>query len=416
MDERRRIARLHRRVGLGLLGGELDAAVGRGVAAEVARLADPAAAGVAPAADPFDGLDLSFEQGAVRQKNRSAVEAWMTAMAQSGWPVADRFTWFWHGLLVSSIGKVKAPDAMANQIRLFRRATNFGELIADLSIDPAMLTYLDGKDSVKGSPNENYGRELLELFTLGVGHFTEADVVATATALTGWVVAVRAGGNAVLRPKLHDSTPQTLLGRTGVNDVAGVVAAVLAHPECAAFVARRYLVATVGPAVDEPTVNTLAASFRASGYSLAVLTKGALDLIASGVDGGPVILGPVPWLVLAERATGARLSAQARLLGLEAAGQVPFAPPNVGGWAEGGAWFASAVMVGRLNLALAVAKATPPSSPAMQAVMLGDWGALSVALGLPDDLGPTTTAGLGQVRDSFSRLALALVSPEFVEA
>ena len=417
MDDRTRIARLHRRFGFGLHAQDMDAAFGRGLATEADRLLHPDAHGLPAATDPFAGLDLAPVAAGVRKAGALAGNAWLSRMVASERSLQERMAWFWHGLLVSNLAKVKAADAMANQIRLFwsKGMGDLPSLIRAITVDPAMLVYLDGKDSTGTTPNENYSRELLELFALGVGHYTEADVQAGAKALTGWKVNVRTGGSAAFVGRAHDDARQAYLGSTGVHDVDTVIEAVVAQPSCAPYIAGKFGRAVLGPKLSADAVAHLSDAFMTSGLKISSLVSAAVDLHLADVDGGPIVIGPVPWLVMAERATGARLNSGVRLTGLRAAGQVPFLPPNVAGWPGGQAWYGSATMVGRLNLALAVAAATPPGSAALVAAKSGDWAQLSRSLGLGSTFGTATLAGFADVTDAFSRLALALVSPEFVE-
>jgi uncharacterized protein (DUF1800 family) len=414
MDERARIARLHRRFGFGLLAGELEAAIGRGFDAEIERLTAP----TAPLPDPFEGKDLTYETGGNRDKQRTVVDVWLDRMVSSERSMDERIAWFWHGVLVSGIAKVKDAESMATQIKLLWRLGlgSLAELYKAITVDNAMLYYLDGRDSVKGKPNENYGRELMELFALGVGNFTEADVKAAATALTGWTSKRNIGEPAKMVTAKHDDSSQTLLGVPGVHDVDTVIAAVMQQPACAVFIAGKLGRATLGPSLDAAVITTLADGFRAGGFDIRALVLALVDLHRADVDGGPIVLGPTPWLVMAQRATGAQLKPEMRLNGLRAAGQVPFDPPNVAGWPGGQNWYSSATMVGRLNLATTMATATPPTSPALAAAKAGDWPTLSRALGLPTDFSAQSVSGLAVAKDAFTRLALALVTPEFVEA
>jgi uncharacterized protein (DUF1800 family) len=414
MDERARIARLHRRFGFGLQAGELDAAISRGLDAEIERLTAPP---TAPLPDPFEGKDLSFEVGANGNKQRTVVDVWLDRMVTGERSMDERIAWFWHGVLVSGIAKVKDAESMANQIKLLWKLGlgSLAELYKAITVDNAMLHYLDGTDSVKQKPNENYGRELMELFALGVGNFTEADVKAAAIALTGWA-GKRNGEPAKLSIPKHDDTPQTLLGVPGVHDVDTVVAAVIQQPACAMFIAGKLGRATLGPGLDAAALTKLADGFRATGFDVRALVLALIDLHRADVHGGPIVLGPTPWLVMAQRATGAQLKPDFRINALQATGQMPFDPPNVAGWPGGQAWYSSSTMVGRLNMAGVIAAATPPTSPALAAAKAGDWPTLSRVLGLPTDFSPQSVSGLAVAKDGFLRLALALVTPEFVEA
>ena len=428
-DPRSIIVRLHRRLGLGTTGAGIDAAVARGVPAEVARLVDPAGAGLPAPPDAWDGIDLSFVKGKVAATTALMVDGWLERMRTTEWPVAERLAWFWHGHFVSAIAKVRNPQYLADQIRLFQAAGTgpFAALVRAVTIDPAMLVYLDLRDSTAKEPNENYGREMLELFTLGrTAGYTEADVQAAARALTGWTVP---GGRWRVGPakfvaRRHDDSSQTLVGLGGVHDLDTTVAAVTGHPACAAWIAGRLAHAVIGPDVDDAVVAGLGERFRAGGLVVSSLVEDLAAQLAAGVDGGPVVIAPVPWLVMAEKACGVAVPGKERVALLRTAGQLPLDPPTVGGWPSGAAWFASSTVVARFNLASAVAGtavdaadgASPDAASVVLAARSGEHDVLAHALGLAGPFGPGTTAQLSAVADPASRIVLALTSPEFVLA
>ena len=246
MDERAAVAWLHRRIGLGLSPAELEAARARGVEAELDRLvqaSDPV--------DPWAGIEVPTDPQTGRAERVRVITAWLDHLSTTSTPMVDRLTWMLHGWLVSSMDKVRSPAQMVGQLRLFRAqgAGPFPALLRAVATDPAMLWYLDGTDSSAGAPNENFSRELLELFSLGVGSYDEADVQAGARALTGWS-AGRADTEATFRPRRHDDTPQQYLGRSGVHDVDGVIAAATAQPDHPGFVARRVAREVLGTTDD----------------------------------------------------------------------------------------------------------------------------------------------------------------------
>jgi uncharacterized protein (DUF1800 family) len=416
MNDRAIVARLHRRLGFGLRGGELERVTANGVAAERTTLISAVAE---PVASPFDGLELGYENGQVRQRSVAATTAWMQSMTESPDRLGERLAWTWHGILASSVRKVLSPRRMAVQIDLFRSQGlgRYADLLRAVTVDGAMLTYLDGRDSTGTNPNENYSRELLELFGLGNGAFTEADVKAGARALTGWTAGMRLNDTAdpIFVPRRHDATPQTYLGTANVASVDSVIEAVTANEACAPFVSGRVLRDLLGPGTDAKVLAAGAAVLKSSSLDVRSLVAFAADRIVAGDAGKPFVSAPVPWFVMARRATGASLDARTAFRGLGDAGQTPLSPPNVSGWPSGDAWNSAATLVARLNLAVAIAKATPPSSPALATAVTGDWAALSMALGLPEPFRASTIAGLSAASGGFSRLALALVSPDFVE-
>src|SRR5207248_557712 len=176
---------------------------------------------------------------------------------------------FWHNHFATSIGKVRSTSVMFRQNQALRRSAlgNFGAMLADLCRDPAMLIWLDSNRNVKGGANENFARELMELFTLGVGHYSEQDVRETARAFTGWHTD---GERFTYAPRFHDDSDKTILGRTGRWDGAEAQKLLLDQPAAALFIVRklyRYLISeTVEP--PDALLEPLAARFRHSDYEI----------------------------------------------------------------------------------------------------------------------------------------------------
>ena len=415
MDDRAAVSWIHRRAGFGLAPADLDAAVARGPAAEIDALLAADAVSAAVAADPWDDADLQIDIKD-RQAAIQSIKTWLDHMTATSTPLVDRMAWLWHGHFVSALDKVKIARLMVDQVRLFRSAGlgSFADLLHAVTIDPAMLLYLDGTDSTGDHPNENYAREVLELFTLGLGTYTEDDVKAGAAALTGWRVR-RGQGVAEFVARRHDDTPRTYLGVDGVHDVDTVVAAIMGHQalpgSIAAMIAREILGTT-----EDVVVAPLAATFAASGFDITSLVRATL---AAGVAGQfePVVLAPVPWLVIAQRVTGSTVKGRMRLVGLRTAGQVPTTPPNVAGWPSGVAWFGSSTIVARATLAAAVAAGAPRDNAARMAADGNDLDELAIALGLPTPtFDPAASAALIAAEPGVERLALALCTPDFVIA
>src|SRR5256885_2473737 len=162
-------------------------------------------------------LDLASDKG----PTPGAVQAWwLQRMVQTARPLEEKMTLFWHGLLTSGLDKA-GPAQMYAQNQLFRKMAlgNFDDLLKAVSKDPAMMIYLDTETNRKGKPNENYARELMELFTTGIGHYTEGDVRESARAFTGWTLEGaqqrRLTTDSVFVPRLHDDGPKTFMSRTG---------------------------------------------------------------------------------------------------------------------------------------------------------------------------------------------------------
>ncbi len=428
VDDRTAIAWLHRRVGLGLGPGELDRLSALGVDTVVDRLLQPDAQGVELAPDPWVGLDLTYDRERPGDQAKAAIAAWIPAMAATPRPTESWLTWFWHGYFATSVTKVRFASLMVEQLRLLRRMGSgpFEELLRAITTDPAMLIWLDGRENSRATPNENYGREVMELFSLGVGSYEEADVAAATGALSGWTLQRTDPVTSGRVPRRHDDRSRTLLGRPGVTDVDQVIATITAQPACSRFVAGRLAAAVLGDAADDGLVTDLAATFRAADLDLGVLLRAVVDAGLARLDGRtddlpPVVVAPVPWLVGALRATGARPSDKVLGAGLKAAGQVPMAPPNVGGWPGGAAWLSTSTAVARFNMAVAVAQTTAGDSPVLRAAAEGPDDELADLLGRPEGFTPATRSALAVARRTGGRagvaaLTVALASPELVVA
>ncbi|MCE9623037.1 MAG: DUF1800 domain-containing protein [Actinomycetia bacterium] len=414
MDERDSVKWLHRRAGFGLPPAQMRAAIESGFAGELDRLLDPSAVAAAGAADPWDDESLPYDPMDAPSR-RYAIGRWIDAMVATEQPLVDRMTWLWHGHFVSAIDKVRVARLMVDQIRLLRSAGlgDLRNLVRSLTIDAAMLIYLDLRTSTDEVPNENYSRELLELFTLGEGNYSEDDVQAGAAALSGWNFD-RGGGEVVFRERRHDDQLQTYLGVDGVHDLDTVIDAVMAHPALPTFIASTICEELLGES-DPELVAELASGFAASGFAVSDLVRAALTAGAER-EAAPLVLGPLPWLVIAARTTAARVEIPQAALLLRVAGQLPMLPPNVAGWPGGAAWFNAGSLVARANLAALVA-ADATDVDVLAAAEGDDPAALADALGLPSaGFDEQSRAALSAAPAGRDRLAIALLTPEFMIA
>ncbi len=335
----------------------------------------------------------------------------LTRIATPGTGLHERLVWYWHGHFTTSLDKVPAPLVVRQHLTIRRLALgDFRQLVSAMLRDPAMLVYLDGDGSGGDDPNENLARELLELFTLGRGHYGETDVRAAARALSGWWVDGDTG-EALFDPDAHAAAVGTFLGAR-VNGVDDVVDAVCDHTACAPFVAGRLFRHLVGAEPSPERLRDLAAVFRRADLALFPL----VEAIASGPEihdhrwGRPTL--PLEWLATACRAVGARgdeIDPWFPYL----LGQLPFHPPDVAGWPLDGRWVTGHQLGGRLALALELIEAAGADG-----VDVPD-AATAVALCGRTWVSPTTRSVLDGVADGLDpelasalRLACALVSPE----
>ncbi len=404
------VAWIHRRAGFGLHPDELDEAGGSTVDETLDQLLSEAGQ---PVVDPWDGIALDREP----ESRRRAVVAWLLHLVASTQPYSDRRTWMLHGWLVSSLNGANHPQLMADQIRLLRTqgGGRFPDLLRSITVDAAMLVYLDGTFSTAEAPNENYGRELLELFSLGVGNYSEDDVEAASHALTGWVVR-RETLEVRFVPGRHDPTPRTLLGSGGVHDVDTVVEAIVDRPEHARFVAgriaREYLGDPDDPSLDG-VVDVLADAYVENDLALDPVIATALGL---GIDGAAtrLVLAPIPWFAISCRVCGVDPLGLGRdeLRRLPELGQIPLIPPDVSGWPSGATWFTSSSMVARTAFAAAIARTTSAGEPIRVALDDGDLDLVARRLGLSGPFSTATATAIDVQSDPVDRLTLALVCPE----
>jgi uncharacterized protein (DUF1800 family) len=249
-------------------------------------------------------------------------------------------TLFWHGHFATSQQKVVRSQAMWRQHQLLRAQAlgNFASLLHAMARDPAMLAYLDGASSRKEAPNENFAREVMELFTLGEasqgGGYSEQDIREAARAFTGWSVEP---GEFVfrLRPAFHDGGSKTVFGRTGDFDGDAVIDLLLQQPAAARFITAKLWKEFVSPVPQGPEFDAIAAHFRQSGYDIATLVRDLLlsDAFWAPGNRGALVKSPVELVVGAVRQVGVQPPDMLPLVRKSAQlGQNLLVPPNVKGW------------------------------------------------------------------------------------
>jgi hypothetical protein len=294
---------------------------------------------------------------------------WLYCMLYGGHPLREKLTLFWHNHFATSIVKVQDPIQMWRQNCLLRAHAlgKFRPFLQAMSKDPAMLVWLDSNSNVKGRPNENYARELMELFSLGVGNYSEKDIREAARAFTGWHTD---GKRFTFDARSHDGGPKTVLGQTGAWDGGDVVRIVLEQPAVARFLVRKlyYFLISENAVPPDALLEPLCESFRKSDYDIAGLVKTMLASrhFYSEHAFRQRIKGPVEYVLGALQAVCRPYSESDReyqqpwqpqvLVGwLGAMGQKLYAPPNVKGWPGGPAWLNTSTVLERANFAGALA-------------------------------------------------------------
>ncbi len=373
---REKAAHLLNRAGFSGPPEEIDALHSLGAKNAVKQLLDGAAAKLeAPAPKGIEARDMlalrqsmrSLEEEARRERKkelqqqerqsaRDLCEWWLLRMrGKTGDPVAEKLTLFWHGHFATSIVKVRQPFLMWQQNDTLRRNAlgDFGTLTKAVARDPAMLVWLDTARSRAQKPNENFARELMELFTLGEGHYTEDDIRAAARTFTTYKIDPRTQTFRFERRQASPG-PVSIFGRTGDFSGDDVVDLILEKPECAAFIARKLWVFYASGQPDEKLVQELASGFRESGYRIRPLLETIFNSAAfySPAALSTQIKSPVQWVMTLARTLEVGLPPGRILLGaLDALGQEPFRPPSVKGWDGGKAWINTATLLLRYNMA-----------------------------------------------------------------
>jgi uncharacterized protein (DUF1800 family) len=358
-DERSRIAHLLRRAGFGASPAELDAAVTRGFDATLDQLLMPQ--------DDHDAADDMLSQiDFDLTKPADAQRWWLVRMRYTSRPLVEKMALFWHGHFATGLSKVGARnlDLMRQQNDLFRTQGlgNFQDLLLAVSKDPAMLIWLDGRQNHKNAPNENYGRELMELFTLGIGNYSEDDVKAAARAFTGWTL--NKDRQYVFNAKDHDDGQKTYLGQTGAFNGDDVVRILAGQQATAKFLAGKLARFFVSDPPDDTLVSNLASTYLSSGYDIRSVLRALFksDAFSSDAAYHALIKSPAEFVAGTLRSLDVGTNGTGLPAIMAGLGQQLFNPPNVAGWHGGPAWIATNTMLTRDNMANALASATKAES------------------------------------------------------
>jgi uncharacterized protein (DUF1800 family) len=362
---------------------------------------------------------------------------WIDQMRSSPRLIEERLVWFWHDHFATSLAKVRVPYLMAQQHATVRaHATgSFADLLHAMAKDPAMLLYLDGIGNAVGQVNENFGRECLELFTMGIGGgYSQRDVVEASRAFSGWVVNVpgrrysqrlerfgAAPWQAIAIPQRHDAGIKTVLGTTAPLDLDGALDVILEQPATGRYVAGKLYRELVGIAADDATADRLGDAF-ARDWSIMALIEAIVadEAFLSDTAIRARVRTPVEKLVGILQAGGATsfdLAAMRSRAGgrrgtsgvgeaLRSIGFVPFVPPNVAGFPGGTGLLGPHQLVHTFDLLQAFDAA--PAVPDGTDELLARFGLF--------DVSPATRRVLDAQEDPGRRFALAAMSPEFAVA
>jgi uncharacterized protein (DUF1800 family) len=420
-SEPARVAQLLRRTSFGASPDDLEKSQSAGFAKTVERLLET---------PPVQPPDVAAAHGPDRQFQPQALQQWwLDHMLQTPTPFAERMTLFWHNHFTSDYRKTANNVFMLWQNLTWRNFAlkDLRSFLLQVTVDPAMLKYLDLAQSTGQSPNENYSRELMELFSMGAGTFSEDDVRNGAKALAGWtlpkptsrvdvVVDKKANvtqkqdvyekpATGVFDPKRAYQGPVAFLGKTGKFDVEAVVDRILAQPVTAPFIVNKVLTHFVTPQPSAAYVKRLADRFRASKYDMKGLMRDVLTSpeFSSAQAYRSLVKSPLEFTINCLVAIRQPQQSKLVLGALQGMGQMPFDPPDVGGWPNNDAWVSSNTWMSRVNFAtqLVTAKGGLPSASDAHKQHLD--GVLS----------PGTVKLLNQATDDKNRWFVVLASPEF---
>ncbi|HEY1583696.1 MAG TPA: DUF1800 domain-containing protein [Chthoniobacterales bacterium] len=390
-------AHLLNRAGFGGTPEEIEAARAAGLDATVERLLhppeEPAAPSDSPAPSWTQPKDVREVRGELhrlrknRAENRPQLRAmvqerrdelldlrlwWLGRMRAGPAPLREKMTLFWHGHFATSVQKVRETYWMWRQNEMFRQHAfgNFRELLGEVSRDPAMMIYLDLVRSRKLHPNENWARELMELFTLGLGQYTEEDVRESARAFTGYRIDL-ASEQFRFERRLQDTGRKTFLGQTGNFTGDDILDLIVAQPACARFIGRkiwRFFAEDEPPA---PIVEAVTGALRENRFELQPVLR---EIFRSAEFHAPRVVraqikSPIQFIIQTCRLLETDLPpASVTQLALQQMGQMPFAPPNVKGWDGGKSWISTATLLFRYNFADYLLNGTGDNPNAPEAV------------------------------------------------
>ena len=351
------IRHLYRRAAFAPTIAEVNAALNLPINALVDRLLAPQPLPEAPGWVnnlPYTGTLTSQQQTNYRNWIRELREWWIGLMISRPLSLTEKMTLFWHGHFATQYTTVQVPQHHYKLNSLFRQHAlgNFKTLVKAVTIDPCMLIYLDGIRNRVGAPNENYARELMELFSIGIGNYTQVDIQNAAKALTGWQVA---GLSPNFTTSRHDTTVKTFMGQSGNFDHNDIVDIIFQQQERARFICRKLYKFFVYQIPDETIVDQLATTLRDSNYEIAPVLR---QLFTSSHFYDPLvmsaeIMGPVERAVGAVRQLSIPLMPNSSVVQSfvrsqsETFGQSLFEPPNVAGWPGQRSWISSTTLLAR---------------------------------------------------------------------
>jgi hypothetical protein len=348
LPESAKIALLLRRAGFAARPNELDRYLQLGWDNTLNELLHPELVD-----DNLDGLLGTLQGSLLDLQNLEDVQTWwLFRMVQTPRPLLDKLTLFWHGHFAVANYKVNNPLLMHQHIQLLRdnALARFDDLLLRVARDPAMLIWLDGASNHRNAPNENFGRELLELYTLGIGNYSEDDVKAAARAFTGWNLR---GTDYYFDENQHDAGDKTFLGQTGNLDGADVISTVVNHLSTAQRIVGKLFAFFAYPDPEPQVLGPLVDVYTRSGHDVSKIIEAILrsDAFISERSQFEHVKSPVEYVVGTARMLDATVRERDLIPILRVLGQEILNPPNVAGWPGGTSWINPSTLLSRWNFA-----------------------------------------------------------------
>ena len=351
--DHRRASLLHRRAGFGASQEELKATLSMGSTQAVDRLLGGASQDK-DILDAFQRESSELARSVLAKSDAKQLAAWwLHRMLNTPLPLVEKMTLFWHGHFATGAEKVQDAELMYIQNKLLRENSlgSFRNLAQGIAKDPAMLIYLDSVSNRKAHANENFARELMELFCLGEGNYTESDVQQLAKCFTGWEIRRT---QFRFNPYQHDETLKNLLGTTGLESGESAIDCVLASPHMPRFIAHKlfrfFISDDTNPSPE--LLATLTERFKETNYSIQSIVELILRsrLLLSGWSIGRKVRSPIELVIGWMRTMQCTSNIGFVSERLRSLGQAVFFPPNVKGWEGGRSWINSSTLIGRANL------------------------------------------------------------------
>jgi uncharacterized protein (DUF1800 family) len=427
MDLKRlEVSRLFHRFAFGPRPGEFAAALKLGPANFKDSLLNPPLVDLGSQKEPLfsdlgprpaaNSLAVKEFSQSLRSQSKELTIWWLNQMVLTQKPLQEKMVWFWHGHWATSIGKVNYSLPMLKQNQTFRKYAlgNFRDLSQVMLLDGALQIWLDGNENTLKAPNENLAREVMELFILGVDRYSEDDVKELSRALTGYQV-VRSTGVVTLNQRRRDKNSVAILGKSTVMGAPDAIDHIVDQADCARFLAERlwyrFISSSENMPKDHPLVGALVDRDISRGLKVLINSQDLLNLNNS------IVKSPVEWFVSVCKAlklTPSKLDSFTKLNNyLDKMAQIPFSPPNVGGWPTDEAWLSPASAQFRIAFATWLVKQADLSdiesvTPEKRISYLAD------LLAVPEWT-PRTSSALYDVRANLPRLVtLAICTPEYV--